>query len=248
MSETEARGGGGSRPAIEPPDYDRVWDEVYGDLQDLGPVHRHMKRIMRRVLAPLDYASVLEVGVGFGHNLSVLTGGRTLERLAGIDISERAIAHVRAHWSGNFKRLDIERNQLPEKYDLVCISLVMEHVMDDEATLDNLRAMTSKYLLITTIGGNFMRYRPWEDQMGHVRNYARGELERKLETHGFELLHMVYWGFPFYSPIVRRLQNHMTATHDFSATSQLIAKILCRVYFLNSSRRGDLLIALARPK
>src|SRR5581483_4936825 len=59
MSDAETLAGGH--------DYDRIWDEVYGDIQDLGPTHRHMTRIIRRLLAPLEYRSVLDVGVGFGH-------------------------------------------------------------------------------------------------------------------------------------------------------------------------------------
>jgi hypothetical protein len=232
---------------VEVPDYDQVWDEVYGDLQDVGPVHQHMKRLMTQLVTPLEYDSVLEVGVGFGHNLPVLTGARKIERLAGIDISQRAVDHVSSQWQGEFHKLDIETERLPDTYEMTCISLVMEHVVDDLATLANLRAMTSKYLLVTTIGGNFERYRAWEVQMGHVRNYQRGELERKLSESGFEVMQMIYWGFPFYTPIARTLQNRMTATSEMSSGSQLIAKIMNAVYYLNSRKRGDLLVALARP-
>jgi len=231
----------------EAPDYDRIWEEVYGDLQDLGPTHRHMARMIRRLLAPLEYRSVLDVGVGFGHNLAFLTAGRELDRVAGVDISERALSHVRANWAGEFRRLDIETDRLADTYDLVCNALVMEHLQDDAAALRNLRAMTSRYLLIVTIGGDFERYRPWEAQMGHVRNYSRGELEAKLAAAEFELVHMTYWGFPFYSPIVRTFQNRMTATHELSRSSRLMARLLYPVFFLNSNSRGDLLIALARP-
>ncbi len=197
-------------PPIALPDYDQVWDEVYGDMQDVGPVHQHMKRLMKRLLEPLSYGSVLEVGVGFGHNLPVLTGQREITRLAGVDISRRAIEHVQARWTGDFRILDIENARLPESYDLTCISLVMEHVVNDLATLENLRAMTTKYLMITTIGGNYERYKPWEAQMGHVRNYARGELEQKLTASGFELLKALYWGFPFYSLI----SSDASKSHD----------------------------------
>jgi hypothetical protein len=58
---------------------------------------------------------------------------------------------------------------------------------------------------------------------------------------------MIYWGFPFYSPIARTLQNRMKATHELSSSMRLTAKIMSWVYYLNSSRRGDLLVALARP-
>lgn len=142
-------------------DYDRIWDEVYGDIQDLGPTHRHMTRLMRRMLAPLDYSTVLDVGVGFGHNLPLLTAGRRIERIAGVDVSERALTHVRERWTGDFHRLDVSNERLPETFELVCSALVMEHVADDEAALRNIREMTSRYFLVTTIGGDFERYRPW---------------------------------------------------------------------------------------
>lgn len=228
------------------PDYDRMWDEVYGAMQDYGPTHHHMTRLIKRLIEPLEYRSVLDVGVGFGHNLPFLTAGRQLDRLAGVDISERAIEHVSQRWKGDFRKLDIEREYLSESYELVCNALVLEHVEDDVAAIRNLRSMTSKYLLAVTIAGDYERYRPWEEQVGHVRNYGRGELERKLEGAGFELVKTIYWGFPLYTPIVRTLQNRMRASNELSSTSRLIARILYIVFFLNSRRRGDLLIALAR--
>jgi SAM-dependent methyltransferase len=227
------------------PDYDVLWEEVYGDIQVVGPVHRHMRRLMRKVLAPLSYEDVLDVGVGFGHNLPILTEGRSITRLAGVDLSQRALEYVRERWHGDFSKLNIESEKLDTTFDLVCASLVMEHVLDDEAVLRNLRAMTKRYLLVVTIGGDFERYRPWEDQMGHVRNYMVGELEGKLVRAGFTVDKMIYWGFPFYNPLARTLQNHMQATHDFNLRQRLMTHGLYWLYFLNSARRGDLLIALA---
>jgi SAM-dependent methyltransferase len=229
-------------------DYDRMWDEVYGDLQDLGPTHRHCARLMGRLLGPLQYASVLDVGVGFGHNLGLLTEGRAISRLAGIDVSERAIGYVSERFDGDFGRLDISTGRLPDTYELVCCALMLEHLADDAAALENLRAMTGRYLLVATIGGDYARYRRWEEQVGHVRNYAPGELERKLGAAGFEILQTIRWGFPLYSPITRRLQNRMRATSQLSAASRLLARALYPLFFLNSSRRGDLLVALARPR
>ena len=48
----------------EPPDYDDLWTRVYGDIQKLGPVHRHMRRRVSAWLADLAYASyVIEHGM-----------------------------------------------------------------------------------------------------------------------------------------------------------------------------------------
>jgi trans-aconitate methyltransferase len=227
-------------------DYDRMWEEVYGDMQDLGPTHRHMTRLMRRMLTLLEYESLLEVGVGFGHNLRVLTSDRRLRRIAGIDISQHAIEHVTSEWEGEFHRLDITRQRLDQQFELVCCALVLEHIADDAAALANMHAMCSGHLLVTTIGGDFDRYRPWEEQMGHVRNYCRGELEHKLRAAGFEPVQSIRWGFPVYSPLTRTVQNRITATAKMSPASRLAARLLYAAFFLNSCRRGDLLLVLAR--
>jgi hypothetical protein len=106
--------------------------------------------------------------------------------------------------------------------------------------------MTESQLELVTIAGNFERYRPWEEQMGHVRNYARGELEAKLANAGFEVERAIYWGFPFYTPFARTLQNRMTSTAEYDSQMTIAARVMYWLYWLNSKRRGDLLLIRAR--
>ena len=226
-------------------DYDKLWTDVYGDLQQVGPTHRHMKRIMQRFLRRIEYHSLLDVGCGFGHNLSFLCKERNLNRVAGIDISSKAVEHMRGKTDASFYQLDIQKERLKEKWDLAFCSLLLEHVSDDMSALCNMRAMTEKYLLLSTISGPFERYRPWEEKVGHVRNYRRGELESKLEKTGFTIQKAVYWGFPFFSPVARMLQNHMTLQSKMGVASRALGALLYAVYFLNSYQKGDLLIILA---
>ncbi len=227
-------------------DYDRIWSEVYGDLQQLGPAHRHMRRILADLLATIDYRSAIEVGCGDGANLPLITSGRSLHSLAGVDIAPEPLERVREHWDGEFSLGDIQAEAPAGSWDLVFSSLVLEHLPDDEAALRNMRSMCSRWLMISTIAGDFERYRPWEEQVGHVRNYRRGELEAKLRRAGFEPVRAVYWGFPFYSPIARRLQNSMRAENEYGPRDRLLARIMYAVYFLNTRRRGDLLFMVAR--
>jgi hypothetical protein len=105
--------------------------------------------------------------------------------------------------------------------------------------------MAARHLVVTTMAGDYERHRPWEEQVGHVRNYRRGELEDRLRDAGFRVLRATYWGFPLYSPLVRRLQNHMRVSSSTGAATRALAAVLYRLYFLNSSRRGDLLIVHA---
>jgi SAM-dependent methyltransferase len=231
-------------------DYERMWEQVYGDLQEVGPAHRHLRRIVRRVLAPLEYASALDVGCGAGHNLPLLARGRRLERLVGADVAEAALERARERaapggGSVEFVRLDVERQALAERFDLVFSSLVLEHLPDDEAALANLRAMARRDVVVATIAGDFERYRAWDEAVGHVRNYRRGELEAKLEAAGFGVQRAVYWGFPLYSPLVRRLQNRTSPQPSYRAPARALAGVLYWAYFLNSWRRGDLLVVHA---
>ncbi len=228
-------------------DYNQIWQKVYGDSKDEGPVHRHMHRILRGVLKNLEYESVLDVGCGKGHNLPLLTKDHALKSYTGVDISTYALEDARLLVpGGDFHHLDIQQDRLDGSWDLVYCSLILEHLPDDVAALANMRSMTGKFLLATTIAGDFERYRAWDERMGHVRNYRPGELEAKMVSAGFRVRQAIYWGFPFYNPIARTLQNHSAVgTGEFSPATRLIARILYRLYFFNSHRRGDLLIVLA---
>ena len=225
--------------------YDDIWNQAYGDMQDMGPVHRHMRRMLGDLLGEIEYESVLDVGCGAGHNLPLLCAGRQLNRVSGADISTEALMRARERADADFVHLDIERDTLDDTWDLVFSSLVLEHLPDDLSALRHMRAMTGKHLLVTTIAGNFERYRAWDEQMGHVRNYAVGELEEKAGAAGFEVDRAIYWGFPFYSPIARILQNRMTSEPSYGLATRVLARLMYAAYFLNSRRRGDLLILLA---
>jgi hypothetical protein len=90
--------------------------------------------------------------------------------------------------------------------------------------------------------------RPFETEMGHVRNYGYGELAGKLQGEGFRVRKRVEWGFPFYSPLYRNLLNltgGRGGTGKFGPGRKLISLLLYGLFRLNSSRRGDEIVILA---
>jgi SAM-dependent methyltransferase len=240
---------GSAKPTPSGPhrvDYDEAWSTVYGDLQTLGPVHHHLGRLVAKELAALEYGSVFDVGCGPGHNFAALTLGCTIERIGGVDISKLAIDQARQRLKGDFRVADVQEQPLEGQWDLVFCGLIMEHLPDDEAALRNLRPAVGRWLVLTTIAGDFERYRAWDERVGHVRNYRRGELEAKLERTGFRVVRSIYWGWPFYSPIARTLQNRAAiGTGEFGRGARLVARILRVVYYLNSRHRGDILLIVA---
>lgn len=233
---------------VQPADCDHLWSDVYGDLQRVGPAHFHERRIARRLLAPLEYRSVLDVGCGPGWNVEMLCEGREVDSVVGVDISPVAIAEAtRARRRGSYSVEDIGKSAPAGRHDLVHCSLVIHLVPDDEAAIRNLRACTGRYLLISTMAGDYERYRPWESRIGAVRNYRRGELEGKLSAAGFRVAQAVYWGFPFFSPVARTLQNFGgVGAGSYGPGTRLLARSLRSLFYLNSSSKGDLLVVLAR--
>ena len=226
---------------------DELWRSAYGQIQAVGPVHRHMRRLLAEVVSHLEVRTAVDVGCGAGDNAALLRTAADLERLVGIDVSGEALARAMRVAPGEYHQLDIQTERLEAEFDLVFSSLLLEHLEDDRAAVENMRAMCRRWLVVSTIAGDFARYRRWDQQVGHVRNYARGQLEDLLRASGFEVVDTLYWGFPLYSPIARTLQNRATPTPVFGRATRLLAAALYRLYFLNSRRRGDLLIAIARP-
>jgi 2-polyprenyl-3-methyl-5-hydroxy-6-metoxy-1,4-benzoquinol methylase len=228
-------------------DYDKIWREVYGDIQKHGPVHKHMRKLFFKLLSQLKYETVVDVGCGNGDNLIILSHNKKLKRLVGIDISEEAIKDAFKKIHAEYKIVDIQKEFIDEKFDMVFCSFLLEHVEDDDSTLTNLANMCRKYLLISTIQGNYEAYKEWEEKMGHVRNYRVGELEEKLQKRGFRILERIQWGFPFYSPIVRKLQllNPNVGVGKYDMKTKAIASILNLLYYLNLFSRGDILVILA---
>jgi len=227
--------------------YNEMWETVYGDIQQYGPAQRHLRRIYSQILREIEYESVLDVGCGPGLNLPILLKDKNIEKVAGIDISNKAIDLAKERYHGEFMVLDIEEQHLGNKYDLVFCSLVLEHLLKDEEAVKNLYEMTGHYLLLGTMGGNYEKYKPAEKVVGHVRNYAPGELEAKLTKTGFVIRKCIKWGFPFYSPLTRLLLNinPSVSVGKYSTALKVSTTLLYWLYFLNSSKRGDVLAILA---
>jgi SAM-dependent methyltransferase len=228
--------------------YDRLWRETWGDLQRLGPVHRHQREALVAKVRQLDVRTVLDVGCGSGDNLCALATVPGLA-LTGVDISPEALALAR-QWvpSAKLLELDVEHQSLPQRFDLVISFQVIEHLADDVAALTHMRQMADQWVLVTSMCG---RMRPSEKHIGHVRNYTFDELRDKAKRAGLEVVDLFGWGFPFYSPLYRSMVEWLPGgppSGDPTATARLIARLLYGLYKLNVPRHGDVVTLLARPR
>jgi 2-polyprenyl-3-methyl-5-hydroxy-6-metoxy-1,4-benzoquinol methylase len=228
--------------------YDAGWTRKWGDCCRYGPSLRHRQRLVSDVVRGLGVRSVVDVGCGNGVTLQRLLAEVDIPEVYGADLSPEAVAQAtRAIPWGHFRTLEIVREPWGQTFDLVLCCDVLEHIEDDLAALRHMRAMTGRYLLVTTIQGTM---RASEREVGHVRNYTRAGLEARLREAGFVPERTIEWGFPFYSPIHRALLERAgpgISEGRFGPSRRALAAVLYALFFLNSRRRGDILIALASP-
>lgn len=228
-------------------DYDQGWENRWDDMRKYGPTARHMRRIVSSMLGGIDYDTVLDVGCGQGALLSTLMPLKPAARYHGADFSAKGVEMAaRRMPEVEFLLLDVEKTHLDRRFDLVVCTDVVEHIADDTAAFRNLAAMTGGHLLISTVQG---RMRDFEKSVGHYRNYKHGELQAKIEAAGLELVRVVQWGFPFFSPLHRDLLA-ATGAHgtegEFGPTRRVISEMLYQLFRLNSWDRGDYIFVLAR--
>lgn len=227
-------------------DYEDIWKTKWGDMQKYGPCHRHHRRVVRKMLQGLQFGSVLDIGCGEGSNLLFFKSNWPGVELAGADVSAAALELTRKVVpEARLYGFDSQKEKLDRQFDLVFCSDVLEHIPEDEAVIKNLYAMTGKYCLVATMQG---RMRDFEKTIGHVRNYKYGELAEKMRAAGFKNLRIVEWGWPLYSPLYRNLHNsggiHKLSEGKMGFIKRLASVILYYIFFLNSSRHGDIIYIL----
>jgi SAM-dependent methyltransferase len=239
--------------ALNAGDYERLWQNTWGDLQDYGPQHLHKKRLILKLLQPLQFKSALDIGCGSGTNLLAISQNFNNIDMMGVDVSTSAIEAARRkfdtlHLKARFGLLDLINQSLPEQFDLVLCCDVLEHIEDDRKAISNLAKMTGKYLLVSSPRG---RMRPSERHIGHVRNYRFQEMIDKLREAGMEVVDSVTWGFPFYSPIYRDIQELFPPSigeGKWDWKKMVISKFLYYLYWCNLNRLGDVMIVLAEKR
>ena len=220
----------------------------WNDFFRYNPASRHRRRMIRELIGALSFGSVLDAGCGNGellHDLFYPNGSGL--RLKGFDLNHAEAPALLRQLGAGYAQLNVDTAALPERFDLVIASEMVEHTRDDAAAMKNLAAMASKWILITVPSG---RVYPSDKAMGHTRHYSREGLQSLAESAGFRTLRCFAWGWPFHS-LYRIGLNMATESildgfgqEKYTAAQRLLCEFLYGLFFLNSGRRGQQLFYL----
>jgi SAM-dependent methyltransferase len=229
-------------------DHNAGW-RLWSSMVRYYPSGVHRRRLIEDWAAPLRPATLLDVGCGPGILIEQLRRRMPQARFCGADNADATVAENRERLPGSrWCVLDITRERLDERFDVVVCSEVLEHTLDDEAALANLVAMTGGHLLITVPTG---RLYPLEAGFGHLRHYDKNELCARIERHGLRIVRAEAWGFPFMNLFKRATNLRPQATLDsfgageWSWTKKALGAALTGLFYINLPKRGPQLLLLA---
>jgi trans-aconitate methyltransferase len=163
----------------------RAYERLYRDprLLDeyLAPARRRFYDDVVEVCIRLEPRRVVDVGCGTGNLLAALSERVALERAVGMDHAAGGLARGRELVpSAEFIQADIYRLRLPETFDLVVCTEVLEHLKRPRQALETLvRLCAEDGVIIATVPDG--RKDSWE---GHVNFWGPDEFHTLLSRFG----------------------------------------------------------------
>lgn len=232
--------------------YEDSWSE-WLDMKQFGPSSRWLRLLILDALRTKNVVprSVLDAGCGEGIITDMLAREFPGAVVVGTDQSPEAIRLASARFKRSGLRFGLHGAECGPgaRYDLITCLEVLEHVEHWQRFLQELCGHSARYLLLSFPTG---RMRSFEKYVGHVRNFASGEVEQYLESQGFLPLWIAYAGFPFYSPLYRELcQLTNAGTNQFTRgrytwKQKVISELILFAFrHLSTQRqRGDQFVGL----
>jgi SAM-dependent methyltransferase len=174
--------------------------EAYLEMAAVEDRHwwfRGRRAILQAVISHLDLpvqARILELGSGTGGNFLMLQHFGTVTAVE-LDETARQLS--------SFKTTavtDIRAGSLPadlpldgQKFDLICLFDVLEHVEDDAATLAVIHdCLAPGGSAVITVPAFAKLYGPHDVALHHKRRYGRAELAAKCRGVGLEVTKLTY--------------------------------------------------------
>jgi SAM-dependent methyltransferase len=224
--------------------YRKFWENKK-DVTSIGPTSRHVRENIISLLQNIHFDKVLDLGCGEGSLLAEMKIRWPDKAYYGADLSEEALELAAEKIDFASYHINLEKDFIDVNVDVTICSEVLEHIKDDVSLLGRIRGITN-YLVITVPSGKMDAI---DSEVGHVRRYAKGEIEEKLHKAGFEVQIIRNWGFPFYSPFYRMIFKETSKDlrgGKVTFLKKCVASFVYLIFKLNVCDKGDKTFLLAK--
>jgi SAM-dependent methyltransferase len=173
---------------------------AYRSLRDLQDRHwwfvgrrRIVTRLIERFVALSGGARILEAGCGYGGNLQMLAQFGEVDAFE-YQADARAFASTRASRPVTAGALPDGIGFEDDAFDLIAMLDVLEHIDDDVASLEALRARLADHgTILLTIPAFPWLWSEHDEVHHHKRRYTKASLERVIRKAGLEPVRIGYF-------------------------------------------------------
>ncbi|MFZ2171919.1 MAG: class I SAM-dependent methyltransferase, partial [Methylococcaceae bacterium] len=177
----------------------------------------------------------LEIGCGTGGNLSLLSKYGVL---TGIELYDEAIEIASKRNICPIRKGSLPDNlQLSDKFDLICMLDVLEHIEDDSGALNSLAPqLSSNGMLLITVPAYMFLWSAHDEIHHHQRRYTRKKLEDIIVKSGLKIKYSSYFNtllFPLvYSVRLAGKLANKTQASDVNMPTPIVNLILQSIFQL----------------
>src|SRR3989344_65014 len=157
-------------------------------------------------------SNILEIGCGTGFVLSHLE--KMGYKTTGLDIYPEALKYARKRTKSQLICANIQKDEIPGRYDAVGLFDVLEHIDDDASFLKSTKKLLKRNgMLFITVPADKKLWSISDQLSGHKRRYNVKMLQKVLEKAKFTIEEIKYFGFLLYLPqfILRKLKTGKSA-------------------------------------
>ncbi len=167
--------------------------DAYLELADIEASHwwfcgrrSILARIIERLRLP-PTARILEVGAGTGGNLEMLS---SFGHVSAVEMDETARSMATAKTNGRFEiRAGSFPSSIPfegERFDLICLFDVLEHIDADVETLAAIRSLLAENgRVLVTVPAHAWMWSAHDEFMHHKRRYSAAGLRETATAAGY---------------------------------------------------------------
>ena len=210
-------------------------DYLYRDLyeeEERHWWHQAKRKIVLdfiKIYIPNKKLTLIDIGCGTGKNMETL---QQFGQAWGLDSSTKAIKYCKKRGLSNVILGNAEDTKLAgNKFDLVTLLDVLEHVDDDKLLKEMSRILKKNgYLLITVPALEWM-WSQWDVVLHHKRRYTKKSLISILQKNKFEIITISYMYLFLILPalvvrMMKKIHNKKEYGSDFSLSNPFLNKIL----------------------
>ena len=166
-----------------------------------------------------SFDSILDIGCGTGSILGKYSG----KRRVGIEQNAIAVEYAKGRGLTVHDSLD----KVHEKFDVILMMDVLEHVENDHAFLQNaLTRLNEDGVLILTVPAFQWLWSHHDELVHHYRRYSKPMVKKVVEQSGGKCLHASYWNASFFAPAFLKKKVFSSDESDLSPVHPTLNKVL----------------------